>query len=65
MVAQKSAKELLLKKCCFSKEPPKVINIWARFVRKYVVKKFQKSPNLVTLLRNKKTKPQAVAIGSG
>ena len=41
---------VLLEKWCFSRCPNSFPNIWTTFAIKVVAEKFQKSPNLVTLL---------------
>ena len=48
-VAQKVTSPVWLKMWWFSQLPKKSPNIWATFVTKFIAKKFQKSPNLVTL----------------
>ena len=48
-VAQKVASPGWLKMRWFSQLPKNSPNIWATFVTKFIAKKFQKSPNLVTL----------------
>ena len=49
-VAPKEGNSTFTEKCLIKKLLPKSPNIWATFVRKFVVKIFQQEPNLVTMV---------------
>ena len=48
-IAQRVAKSFLLESFIIYNSPKNYQTIWNTFVRKFVIKKFKKSPNLVTL----------------